>query len=386
VSFIGRSMGTIPGVASAIIVLVGYVLGVSGVIAATGAITALLFQNYLHVDLPWMVPSLVFTVGAFVVMATGVRRSTRVAGLFFLLEMLVLFVVAVIVLVVHGDSINWQPFNPASSPEGFKGIGLAFPLGVYMFVGWENSATLAEETSDPRRSIPRAIFTSIALMTVTYLFLSFASIVGFGDSTKAIAQADIPFVDLATSVGGVLGLLAVIAGFTSTISALIAATNSQARLLFNAGRERLLPSFLGTVTARQTPLVSYVVFFVIATAIALGYGWNKPPLTTFTDLVTLGTILITVVYLLANISLPVYALRHDRAGLNIVRHMALPILGALALLYPLYSLVQPGQQPPYSYFPFIALGVVVVAAVYAAIRRVTDPDIGDRLGSIIADH
>jgi amino acid transporter len=387
VSFIGRSLGTIPGVASAITLIVGYLIGVSGVIAATGAITELLLRNYLHLDVSWMLLSLVFAVFAFVVMASGVRRSTRVAGLFFLLEMAVLVLVAIVLLITHAGSINWQPFNPASSPDGIKGIGLGFPLAVYLFIGWENSATLAEETDNPRRSIPRAIFASIALMAITYLFVSFASIVGFNDNTQAVAKADIPFIDLATSVSGVLGVLAIAAGFTSTVSTLIAATNSQARILFNAGRERLLPPVLGRVSERgQTPVVSYLVFFVISLGIAFGYGWDKDPLTAFTDLVTLGTIMITIVYLTANIGLPVYVLRHDRGGLNVFRHVVLPMLGAAALIYPLYTLLEPGQQPPENYFPGITLGVLVVAVVYGTILRVIDPRIGQRLGSIIADH
>ncbi|HEX4722179.1 MAG TPA: hypothetical protein VH333_06660, partial [Pseudonocardiaceae bacterium] len=61
-------------------------------------------------------------------------------------------------------------------------------------------------------------------------------------------------------------------------------------------------------------------------------------------------------------------------------------LGAAALVYPLYSLLQPGQEAPFSYFPWITLGVLVVAAVYATVLRFTDPGVGDRLGSIIADH
>jgi amino acid transporter len=387
VSFIGRSFGTVPGLTSAVTLIIGYIIGLAGVIAAAGAITALLLKNFLHVTVSWQLLAGVLVAFAFVVMVTGVKASTRVAGVFFLVEMVVLVVVAVILLVRHGGSINLQPFSPSHLSGGLKGLGLGFPLGVFLFIGWENSATLAEETANPRRSIPRAIFASVALMTVTYLFISYASIVGFDDSTSAIAKADIPFVDLANSISGALGVLAVAAGFTSTVSVLIAGANSQTRLLFNAGRERLLPAALGKVTQRsQTPMVSYLVFFVVSVAITFGYGWNKEPLVAFGALATLGSIMIIVIYLVANVGLPVYIFRHARADLNVMRHVILPLLGAAALVYPLYSLVQPGQPAPFSYFPLITLGVVVVAAVYATVLRVTDPGVGDRLGSIIADH
>jgi amino acid transporter len=387
VSFIGRSLGTIPGVTSAITLIVGYIIALAGVVAATGAITALLLSNLFGITVSWKVLAAVFVVFAFAVMITGVKASTRIAGVFFMVEMAVLVVVSIALLVIHHGSINVQPFNPARLPGGLKGLGVGFPLAVFLFVGWENSATLAEETTNPRRNIPRAIFASIALMAVTYLFVSYAAIVGFNDSTDAVAKADIPFVDLAKSVGGAFGILAVAAGFTSTVSVLIAAANSQTRLLFNAGRERLLPSVLGKVAGRgQTPLFCYIVFFVAALALTFGVGWNQEPLTTFGDLATLGTIMIVVVYLVANLGLPVYALRHDRAQLNVVRHIVLPLLGAAALVYPLYSLLQPGQPAPFNYFPIITLGVVVVALVYSTVLRIIDPGVGDRLGSIVADH
>ena len=45
------------------------------------------------------------------------------------------------------------------------------------------------------------------------------------------------------------------AGLTSTLGVLISAINSQARLIFNAGRERLLPAWLGKVNPKhQTPV------------------------------------------------------------------------------------------------------------------------------------
>jgi len=387
ISFIGRSLGTIPGVTSAVTLIVGYIIALAGVVAATGAITALLLSNLFHVDVSWKWLSAIFVVFAFVVMITGVKASTRVAGAFFMIEMAVLIVVSIALLITHHGSINLQPFNPSRLPGGLKGLGLGFPLAMFMFVGWENSATLAEEATNPRRNIPRAIFASVALMAITYLFVSYAAIVGFNDSSDAIAKADIPFIDLAKTIGGAFGVLAIAAGFTSTVSVLIAATNSQTRLLFNAGRERLLPAALGKVTGRgQTPLVSYAVFFVAALALVYGTGWNAEPLTTFGNLATLGTIMIVVVYLVANIGLPVFVLRHDRAQLNVFRHIVLPVLGAAALVYPLYSLLQPGQPAPFSYFPFITLGVVVVALVYSTVLRAIDPDVGDRLGSIVAEH
>ena len=47
---------------------------------------------------------------------------------------------------------------------------------------------------------------------------------------------------------------------------------------------------------------------------------------------------------------------------------------------------QPGQPNPYSPSPFVALGVLVVSAIFAMwlVRR--DPGLAGRVGSIVADE
>jgi hypothetical protein len=53
------------------------------------------------------------------------------------------------------------------------------------------------------------------------------------------------------------------------------------------------------------------------------------------------------------------------------RHAAVPAMGAVALVVPFIELCKPGQPAPYDVFPFIALGLVAIAAViaYEVVRR-----------------
>jgi amino acid transporter len=181
---------------------------------------------------------------------------------------------------------------------------------------------------------------------------------------------------------------------TSTLGALIAGTNSQTRLLFNAGREGLLPSFLGRVhQARRTPANAIIVF--VATAVLIIGGWGlghltghagaMDPVNFFAESSTMGTILILLVYLASNIALPFYYHRFHRDEFAVVRHVVLPALGAAAIIVPLYYLAKPGQAAPYDWFPYLALGILAAAVVYALVLTRRDPGIGDRVGSIVAD-
>jgi hypothetical protein len=58
----------------------------------------------------------------------------------------------------------------------------------------------------------------------------------------------------------------------------------------------------------------------------------------------------------------------------------------VAIGVPVYYLCKPGQEPPYSWFPYAALAILVVAVIYAAIANQRDPGLGERAGSIVADE
>ena len=58
----------------------------------------------------------------------------------------------------------------------------------------------------------------------------------------------------------------------------------------------------------------------------------------------------------------------------------------VAIIVPVYYLSKPGQSSPYDWFPYAALGIVIVSVIYAFILNSRDPGLGDRVGSIIADE
>jgi amino acid transporter len=87
--------------------------------------------------------------------------------------------------------------------------------------------------------------------------------------------------------------------------------NSQARLIFNAGREGVLPRWIGRVEpSRQVPRNAIFTFVGIASVIIgvwalghliFGHGGSMDGLTYFDESGTMGTILVLVVYFLANL-------------------------------------------------------------------------------------
>jgi amino acid transporter len=396
ITFVGKAFGPTSAVTTALIAGAGYIIAMSSVIAISGGFLSIALRRYLHWNVPWGILTVLLTVGAVAMMVRGVAISTKLAGLFFGCEMLVMFVVSIAVLIRNGGHLSLRPFEPSQINHGLSGLAEGFPLAVYLFIGWENSAALAEETDNPRRNVPRAVFSSVAIMSASYVLFAYATVSGFGYDIGALGRSEIPFIDVANSTLGVLAFLAYLAGLTSTLGALIAGTNSQARLVFNAGREGLLPGFIGRVSAgRRTPVNAIVTFVAIALALIGGWALGHlvhgttgalDPIGYFVESSTMGTILVLVVYVLSNLALPFYYRKYRPAEFNAGKHLVLPLLGVLAIAVPLYYLGKPGQPAPFNWFPWIAVALVVVSVAYAVVLVRRDPGLGERVGSIVADE
>ena len=396
ISFVGKTFGGTSAVTTALLCGVGYIIAISSVLAVVGGFLSITLQHYLGWNIPWGILTVVLTAACVVMMIRGVAVSTKLAGFFFGFEMLVLVVVSVVAIVQHRGHLSAVPFEPSHITNGFSGLAAGFPLAVYLFIGWENSAALAEETGNPRRNVPRAVFLSIALMVVSYLLFAYATVTGFGYNGAKLSAATIPFITLAGGITATFAAFAYLAGMTSTLGVLIAAANSQSRLIFNAGREGLLPRWIGKVhPTRRTPMNAIYTFVALAGGIiaiwALGH-WigghtgSLDPINFFFESSTMGTILILVVYFLSNLALPFYYRKFRPAEFSVIKHAVLPILGMIAIAVPVYYLCKPGQDPPYSWFPYAALAIVIIAVIYAAVLSRRDPGLGERAGSIIADE
>jgi amino acid transporter len=398
ITFVGKTFGGTSAVTTALLCGAGYIIAISSVLAVSGGFMSTTLHYYFGWNVPWIILSALLTGGAVVMMLRGVGVSTRLAGFFFGFEMLVLIVVSVATLVKNGGHLSFAPFEPKHITSGFSGLAAGFPLAVYLFIGWENSAALAEETANPRRNVPRAVFLSVAMMGVGYLLFAYATVSGFHDNGTALQGATIPFITVAHSALAAFALFAYLAGLTSTLGVLIAAVNSQARLIFNAGREGLLPRWIGRVQpGRQTPRNAIFAFTGIGGLIILVWcvlhlvggpvqRGEMNPYNFFDDSGTMGTMLVLVVYFLANLALPFYYRRYRPAEFSVIKHGVLPVLGLVAVGIPVYYLVKPGQPAPLDWFPYAGLAIIVVSVAYSLFLVRRDPGIADRVGSIIADE
>ncbi|APZ41784.1 APC family permease [Acidihalobacter ferrooxydans] len=386
VTFIGKGFGPTAAVTSAIFIIFGYILAGSAVIAIMGGWTSDTIHKYLGLSIPWEILTFaaIVLVGAMTV--RGVRLSTAWAAGAFWIELLILVAIGIALLVVHGQ-LNLHPFDPHYLDGGLKGLGLGFPIAIFLFIGWENASMMAEESKNPRRLVPRALFTSAIAIGVLYTFLAYATEVGFGYDVKALNAAQVPYVDLTEHLLGGIVVLLYLAGITSIFGSLIGLVNAQSRILFNSGREGLLPNLFGAVHEKhQTPWAAIATFLLIALSLLFMFSGGQHPVDYFGEAATCGTIPVAIIYGVTNLALPFYVWRKQRAAFSWPRHVVLPVLGFLAMILPIWGLIAPGQPYPFNLYPYIALAVLILAFIYAqrSVRR--DPELAERIGSVVADE
>jgi amino acid transporter len=386
VTLIGKGLGPHAAVTSAVSLQTGYILGTAGVVAGTGGLLETMIEKYVGIDIPWQVLAAVLTAALTLVLLAGVKPSTKVAAASFAFEMIVLFVVAVILLVKHHTNLSLAPFNPGNLTGGLAAIGLGFPLAIFAFVGWENAAGMAEETKNPRKAVGRAVMIGTVVVGATFIVMAYATSVAFNNDAARLASSELPFVDAAGGIASFFEFMVYLATATSLFGVLIAAINAEGRILFNSGREGLIPQWFGRLGRNQTPTPALLTYLIAALALAYVFGWNKDPFVTFGEIATLGTILIVLAYAVSNIALPLFIRKRADVTFNPVVHGVVPVLALLALAYPLYQLVKPGQAAPFNMFPYVALGIVVLAGIYSLFVVRRNPRISDKIGAILTDE
>jgi len=395
VTYVETSLGARAGVLTALLVVVGFTVAIAAVFAMSGGMVALTLEHYTSWHPPWEPLSLILTVGALWLTARGISLSTSAVGLAVVVQVAIMLLVCVITLIDRRAHLSGIPFSWSHLPGGLAGLSAGYPLALYMFIGWENGPALAEECRDPRRTVPRVLFISIAIATALFVLFAYATVTGFGYNVSSITRSSVPFLAVADRYLGSAALLAWLAGILSVLATLIAAVNSQSRMLFDGGRSGLLPARLGHLRQPGGTPVNALLVLACGGLGIIAVWWaahligvdsgSTDPVGLYAECSTMGTIVILFVYLLTALALPIFMWRRHRQSFSALRHVAVPVLGALTLIIPFVELCKPGQPSPYSAFPYIALAIVAVASVIAFVVVQRHPSTGSGEGTAFAE-
>ena len=191
------------GLGSTVGAAAGWLYYAGTIILTTGL--GLLIGGFFHDDLmpvvfsvdgglfPIWVWQAIFALGLFAVLYFGVQISTRVQLTLALISVAVVLTYFLSVIVrLGGDNDFAKAFNPNPSPDGFTGIMFGVLYGVLIFVGFETAANLAEETAEPKKSIPKAVLLSVVVVSVFYIIAAYVEVAGFGFDMAVITSPTSP--------------------------------------------------------------------------------------------------------------------------------------------------------------------------------------------------
>ncbi len=171
---------------------------------------------------------------------------------------------------------DWQlTFTENPLPNGMGSIFIAMGLTFIAFEGYEIIAQCSEEVRNPERNVPRAIFLSLVIVVPIYLLVAFAALGSIQPegmpSWQYLGQhKETALVNVARTFFHGGGVLILIGGLFSTMSALNATIYSSSRVSFAMGRDRNLPSWFGRIhPVRKTPHWSILASGVLSVVMAV---------------------------------------------------------------------------------------------------------------------
>jgi len=375
-SFATRGLGSRSGFMATWSYLIYEIIGAAAAVGFLGYLLSDMLKAEFHLDVPWWIVATVTTALIWALTHRGIQLSARITTLLGGIELLIMLALGITFLVHPGHGSTYlAPLTPASSPHHFGGILAGMVFSVLALAGFEAPAPLAQEARLPGKSIGQAVMLSLVSIGTFYIFMSYASAIGWGTGDMAsFASNANPYYVLGHSLWGAGWWFVVLAIINCAIAVGIACANSASRVMYTMGRAGTLPSKFGYIhPVHQTP--TYAIGFVqIACAIAiLLVGILLKPETIFGFLETVATLAVIVLYVMSNLALTRYMRREQPAHFSIWQHGVVPWIATLCLLPVLFVTVYPQPAWPYNITPYIFLAAMALGFAYMKRRESANP-------------
>jgi APA family basic amino acid/polyamine antiporter len=324
--------------------------------------------------------ALLIVLAVAVLLALGTKLSSRFSAVITAIKVSVVILV-VVVGAFYIKAANYSPFIPKpeaageergidqsvlplltgahSSHYGWYGVLAGASIVFFAFIGFDIVATMAEETKNPQRDVPKGILASLGIVTVLYVAVSIvlSGMVSYTQlkTVPGSAPANLATAFTANGVNWASKVISIgaLAGLTTVVMVLML---GQCRVLFAMARDGLLPRQLAKTGSRGTPVRITVLVASIVAATASVF-----PITKLEEMVNVGTL-----FAFALVSAGVIVLRRTRPdlerGFRAPWVPFLPIASILACMWLMVNLTA---------LTWVRFGVWLVAgtAIYVAYGR-----------------
>ncbi len=238
-------------------------------IASASTLARAFGGDYLaeFVDVSVPVAAITFICIVAVINLVGILLSVRLNVVLTMVELSGLILVVLIGAVALGDGIG----EPSRAVDFKQGVGPVMAIlggaavAFYALIGFEDSVNISEETKEPRRNYPTALFLGLGVAGLIYMAVTV--IASMAVPTQTLTESDGALLEvvqlgplaMSTKVFSAIGLLALANG--ALINMIMAS-----RLLYGMAEEDVVPPAFSRLSRWRTPVVG----ILFTTAISIG--------------------------------------------------------------------------------------------------------------------
>jgi amino acid transporter len=236
-----------------------------------GGSYAVLFSDYLATYFPslagwkhYLVSVALISLLAYI----NIRGIQMVGAVATVLEISVLIPV-LLLCVIAATQWRHNPFHPFVPPHvsPFQVFGVGLALGLWLYSGYEQCSSVAEEIENPQRSYPRALAIVVPLSMAAYFLPALFSLAALGnwrDWNTAYLSTAAKLIG-----GGWLGFLMTIAAMLGNVSLLNATVLTSTRMPSSMAEDGYLPPVFAAKHRRfGTPWIAILISSAIYALLA----------------------------------------------------------------------------------------------------------------------
>ncbi|MCL9810059.1 amino acid permease [Flavobacterium luminosum] len=189
----------------------------------------------------------------------GTKESKNLSNAMVYVKLAIILLV-IIVGAFYIDIDNWTPFMP----NGFGGVMAGVSAVFFAYIGFDAVSTLAEESKNPQRDLPRGMIYSLAICTLVYIVLA---LVLTGMVKYDLLGVSDPLAEI-FALKGVKWMLFIvsIAAVVAMTSVMLVFQMGQPRIWMTMSRDGLMPKKFSEIHPKhKTP-----GFATIVTGIVVG--------------------------------------------------------------------------------------------------------------------
>lgn len=313
---VGAGLGREAGVGSSALAILSYNTVQLAMYALLGVSASAAIVRHGGPDVPWW---LISTIATMLVWFLGSRRvevGARVLAVLVLAEFVLLLAFGVGVLVERGiGAVSLSgSFGVDAVFSGAPGIAVMFAIAS-MF-GFESTIIFSREARDPRRTVPRATYLSVGLISLFFAFEVLMIVTYYGAAgTSAAAGESLgtdpalfvlgPMVDV---LGGWAGDIAEVLLCTSLLAGVLAFHNMVTRYLHSMGTSGMLPSDLARTNRSHAPWIASIVQTIVCVAVIAAFAISGAnALTTlFSWFAGIAVVTLVTLYVISSIAIVTY--------------------------------------------------------------------------------